>query len=154
MTLFTVFLQGGTGFASCGVELHARESRPVMQVWFILQFCRISLRVQKLSSLLSQNLIFFFFSLNVSTTISEFSMINLKTKQNKIKKNLLIISRWFFPEIRVTLTPLDFFFFFKGHRSNLRPLLWTLKGTKLLFLQHITFEEYGSLHCKIAVVKL
>lgn len=30
--LCTVFLQGGTGFASCGVELHARESRPVMQV--------------------------------------------------------------------------------------------------------------------------
>ncbi|TNM94290.1 nitric oxide synthase-interacting protein [Takifugu rubripes] len=28
-----IFLQrGGTGFASCGVELHARESRPVMQV--------------------------------------------------------------------------------------------------------------------------
>uniref|UniRef100_H3CB92 Nitric oxide synthase-interacting protein n=2 Tax=Tetraodon nigroviridis TaxID=99883 RepID=H3CB92_TETNG len=27
-----IFLQrGGTGFASCGVELNARESRPVMQ---------------------------------------------------------------------------------------------------------------------------
>lgn len=30
--LCSVSLQGGTGFASCGVELHARESRPVMQV--------------------------------------------------------------------------------------------------------------------------
>lgn len=25
--------QGGTGFAACGVELKAKEARPVMQVW-------------------------------------------------------------------------------------------------------------------------
>lgn len=37
-SISVIFLQGGTGFASCGVELHARESRPVMQVWWILKF--------------------------------------------------------------------------------------------------------------------
>ena len=28
-----VFWQGGTGFAASGVDLRAKEARPVMQVW-------------------------------------------------------------------------------------------------------------------------
>lgn len=31
--LFSVLRQGGTGFAASGVDLNAKEARPVMQVW-------------------------------------------------------------------------------------------------------------------------
>lgn len=31
--MLSVLQQGGTGFAASGVELYAKEARPVMQVW-------------------------------------------------------------------------------------------------------------------------